>query len=182
MVSGKGFRNLGYQSASHVASLGGVSRLSPKSKLSWCQPMVQSMNNTNTLISGDNKGWASYLLERETNGPTSDTALPGQGGFVAAFAASNLGDVTPNTQGSVCVGGPQAGKSCDTLHSTCVDILGRQRCELCHSSGPGVDMFDSTRIIAERQVCVSARFFCARCVSVCAFCVCVRVSRCVAAL
>ena len=54
------------------------------------------MNNTNTLISGDNKGYASYLLEKEMNGPQS---LPGTGPFVAAFASTNLGDVSPNTAG-----------------------------------------------------------------------------------
>ncbi len=32
------------------------------------------MNNTNTLISGDNKGHASYLMERDMN----KGALPGQ--------------------------------------------------------------------------------------------------------
>lgn len=32
------------------------------------------MNNTNTLISGDNKGYASYLMEKSMN----KGALPGQ--------------------------------------------------------------------------------------------------------
>ena len=32
------------------------------------------MNNTNTLISGDNKGYASYLMEKDMN----NGALPGQ--------------------------------------------------------------------------------------------------------
>jgi neutral ceramidase len=53
-----------------------------------------SMNNTNTLTSGDNRGYASYALEREINGKDVPT---GKGSFVAAFASSNLGDVSPNT-------------------------------------------------------------------------------------
>ena len=32
------------------------------------------MNNTNTLISGDNKGYASYLMEKDLN----NGALPGK--------------------------------------------------------------------------------------------------------
>ena len=31
------------------------------------------MNNTNLLVSGDNKGYASYLFERAKNGPTNVT-------------------------------------------------------------------------------------------------------------
>jgi hypothetical protein len=33
------------------------------------------MNNTNTLVSGDNKGYASYLFEQLKNGPTNVTRL-----------------------------------------------------------------------------------------------------------
>ena len=29
--------------------------------------------------------------------------LPGKGSFVAAFASTNLGDVSPNTKGPTCV-------------------------------------------------------------------------------
>ena len=39
-------------------------------------------------------------MERQHNG--NDT-LPGEGDFVAAFASSNLGDVSPNTAGAACV-------------------------------------------------------------------------------
>jgi neutral ceramidase len=63
--------------------------------LNWFAVHGTSMNNTNTLISGDNKGYASYLFENDLNGD----ALPGMGPFVAAFASTNLGDVSPNTAG-----------------------------------------------------------------------------------
>ena len=36
----------------------------PLGVLNWFAVHGTSMNNTNTLISGDNKGYASYLLER----------------------------------------------------------------------------------------------------------------------
>lgn len=51
-----------------------------------------SMTNTNTLISGDNKGYAAYHLEHDAMGVRY---LEGKG-FVAAFAQTNAGDMTPN--------------------------------------------------------------------------------------
>lgn len=39
-------------------------------------------------------------MEKHFNG--IDT-LPGKGDFVAAFASSNLGDVSPNTNGAKCI-------------------------------------------------------------------------------
>ena len=41
---------------------------------SWFAVHCTSMNNTNNLISGDNKGYASYLMEKYMN----NGALPGQ--------------------------------------------------------------------------------------------------------
>lgn len=51
-----------------------------------------SMTNTNTLISGDNKGYAAYHFEHDAMGVRY---LEGKG-FVAAFAQTNAGDMTPN--------------------------------------------------------------------------------------
>lgn len=39
-----------------------------------------------------------------------------QGGFVAGFSSSNLGDVSPNTKGPHCV---NSGLPCDYLNSSC---------------------------------------------------------------
>ncbi len=61
-----------------------------------------SMNNTNTLVSSDNKGLASLLFEADMN-PAG--TLFGQGKFVAAFGQSNEGDVSPNTKGPSCPDG-----------------------------------------------------------------------------
>jgi neutral ceramidase len=55
------------------------------------------VNNTNRLINGDNKGYASYLVEKMMNRGNT-------GKFVAAFAQSNEGDVSPNTLGAYCTG------------------------------------------------------------------------------
>lgn len=101
-----------------------------------------SMNNTNTLTSGDNRGYASYSLEREINGPHVPT---GHGSFVAAFASTNLGDVSPNTMGAKCI---DTGLPCDAATSTC-----NGRNELCIAFGPGTngDMVESTQIIGNKQ-------------------------------
>ena len=83
------------------------------------------MNNTNQLISGDNKGVASLMLEKHMN----EGQLPGKGPFVAAFASTNLGDVSPNTKGPHCL---DTGLPCDLEHSTC-----NGRTQLCVAFGPG---------------------------------------------
>jgi neutral ceramidase len=64
-----------------------------------------------------------------------------QGRFVAAFASSNLGDVTPNIKGPRC---QKSGKPCDIPGPSC------DANELCVASGPGDDMKESTRIIAQQ--------------------------------
>ncbi|XP_078579900.1 neutral ceramidase B-like isoform X2 [Branchiostoma floridae x Branchiostoma japonicum] len=107
--------------------------------ISWFAVHCTSMNFTNGLISGDNKGYASLLFEADMN----TDSLAGQGSFVAAFAQSNEGDVSPNTRGPHC---QDTGLPCDLETSTC-----NGKSELCVSPGPGVDMIDSTRIIGEKQ-------------------------------
>ncbi|XP_039472085.1 neutral ceramidase [Oreochromis aureus] len=104
--------------------------------ISWFAVHAVSMNYTNRMVSSDNMGYASYLLEQDKN----PGGLPGQGSFVAGFSSSNLGDVTPNTRGPYCV---NTGLPCDYLNSSC-PIGGTT---MCLASGPGEDMFESTRII-----------------------------------
>lgn len=108
--------------------------------VNWFAVHGTSMNNTNTLTSGDNKGYASYLLEKYVNG---DDSTPGRGPFVAAFGSTNLGDVSPNTAGPICI---DTGLPCDGETSSCDG-----KCENCIASGPGKDMFESTQIIGEKQ-------------------------------
>jgi len=113
----------------------------PLGMLNWFAIHGTSMNNTNKLISGDNRGRASMLFEQAMNGD----ALPGMGPFVAAFAATNLGDVSPNTAGPRCL---DTGLPCDGSTSTC-----NGRNEMCVAFGPGTDgdMYESTNIIGTKQ-------------------------------
>ncbi|XP_051679868.2 neutral ceramidase isoform X2 [Oryctolagus cuniculus] len=106
--------------------------------ISWFAIHPVSMNNSNHLVNGDNMGYASYLFEQEKN--RGD--LPGQGPFVAAFASSNLGDVSSNIVGPHCI---NTGESCDNANSSC-PIGGPN---MCIATGPGQDMFDSTQIIGQ---------------------------------
>jgi len=114
----------------------------------WFAVHATSLNNTNVLVSGDNKGYASYLYEEDKNGKDRPT---GTGTFVAAFASSNLGDVSPNTKGPFC---RDTGLPCDTVHSTC-----NGKSEQCSSMGPGVDMFDSCKIIGTKQYNKAAELY-----------------------
>eukprot|EP00934_Nitzschia_sp_Nitz4_P002185 Nitzschia sp. Nitz4//scaffold170_size48074//31888//34729//NITZ4_007109-RA/size48074-snap-gene-0.37-mRNA-1//1//CDS//3329538652//2185//frame0 len=112
----------------------------PLGLVNWFAVHGTSMNASNLLISGDNKGYASYLMERYVNG---NKTLPGMGAFVAAFASTNLGDVSPNTRGPRCV---DTGLPCDLLTSTC-----NGRNAMCIASGPGDNMVESTEIIGRKQ-------------------------------
>ncbi|NWT06263.1 ASAH2 ceramidase, partial [Mionectes macconnelli] len=106
--------------------------------ISWFAVHPVSMNNTNHLVNSDNVGYASYLFEQDKN----KGMLPGEGSFVAAFASSNLGDVSPNTRGPTCA---DTGESCDNPQSSC-PVGGAT---MCVAKGPGNDMFESTRIIGQ---------------------------------
>jgi neutral ceramidase len=58
--------------------------------IDWFAVHATSMGNKNRLISSDNKGYASYLFERAKGANYSLSQT-----FVAAFAQSNEGDVSP---------------------------------------------------------------------------------------
>ncbi|KAJ1451704.1 Neutral/alkaline nonlysosomal ceramidase [Pelagophyceae sp. CCMP2097] len=107
--------------------------------VAWFAVHPTSLNNSNILVSGDHKGMAATLLERETRG-------------FAAFAASNLGDVSPNILGARC---RDTGLPCDFNTSACPQMNAagavELRTELCSGVGPGKDMFESAAIIASRQ-------------------------------
>ncbi|KAG1702408.1 Neutral ceramidase [Nymphon striatum] len=111
----------------------------PIGMLNWFPVHCTSMNKTNRLISGDNKGLASLLFEQYME----ESSLFGNSSFVAAFSQANEGDVTPNIMGPRC---QYTGLPCDLLTSTCDGNSAS-----CMASGPGKDMFESTKIIAERQ-------------------------------
>ncbi len=87
--------------------------------INWFAVHPTAMTYNNKLISGDQKGHASYLMESKLGSK--------DGRFVAAFAQSNCGDVTPNLN--------------------------------LNNTGPGSDEFQTTRIIAERQVDTALKIF-----------------------
>jgi len=107
--------------------------------LNWFPVHCTSMNNTNTLISSDNKGYAELLFEQAMD-PSS---LVGKSNFVAAFAQPHEGDISPNTNGPRCI---DTGKPCHTSKSSCDGDNTK-----CIASGPGKDMFESTKIIGNKQ-------------------------------
>ncbi|CAK9823728.1 Neutral ceramidase [Anthophora retusa] len=109
----------------------------PLGVINWFPIHPTSMNNTNHFVSSDNVGYASILFEKAMN----KDSLVGKGPFVAAFASTNLGDVSPNTRGPKC---EFSGENCSEQY-TCP---GKK--ERCFASGPGRDMFESTNIIANK--------------------------------
>eukprot|EP01133_Synstelium_polycarpum_P015946 gene15946-18959_t len=115
----------------------------PMAALTFFAVHCTSMNNTNHLISGDNKGYASYMWEKNVNGNSS---FPGTGPFIAAFGQSNEGDVSPNTNGATC----PDGTPCSLGDSTCGG-----KNEGCIARGAvgstNGDIFESTIIIGTNQ-------------------------------
>ncbi|KAI8054263.1 Neutral/alkaline nonlysosomal ceramidase [Syncephalis plumigaleata] len=111
--------------------------------LNWFATHGTSMNNTNLLVSGDNKGYAAIKFEQTMNPAESKTGL--SNGFVAAFSQSNMGDVSPNIEGAKCL---DTGLPCDYDRSTC-----NGKNELCVARGPGWRQgdFASNQIIGDRQ-------------------------------
>lgn len=62
---------------------------------------------------------------------------------MSAFASANLGDVSPNIKGPICI---NTGLPCDEVSSSCGGDA-----QYCIAFGPGEDMFESTKIIGERM-------------------------------
>jgi len=66
----------------------------PVGAINWFAVHGTSMSGDNKLISSDNKGFAAYHWEREVEG--GDYLADGGPDFVAAFAQTNAGDMSPN--------------------------------------------------------------------------------------
>ncbi|MEE1928950.1 neutral/alkaline ceramidase [Streptomyces sp. TRM 70351] len=62
--------------------------------VNWFATHCTSMSGDNRLVSADNKGFAAYHWEREVAGADYLDAAPPP--FVAAFAQTNAGDMSPN--------------------------------------------------------------------------------------
>ena len=95
--------------------------------ISWFPVHCTSINNTNDLISGDNKGVASQYLEKwavKQSAARADSQEPGQlqvtHDFVAAFGQANVGDTSPNIQGAFCQ--DTGVVICPSSEHTCVSV------------------------------------------------------------
>ncbi|KAI8341054.1 Neutral/alkaline nonlysosomal ceramidase [Chlamydoabsidia padenii] len=112
--------------------------------INWFAVHGVSVNKTNRLVNGDNKGYAAYSVEKSklfSNTLVSNST----DAFVAAFAQSNEGDVSPHTFGFFCTGTDQL---CDGTKTN--------KCpwgSTCQGRGPGwlVGHLESNRIIGENQ-------------------------------
>lgn len=93
--------------------------------LNWYAVHGTSAHNNNTQVTGDNKGVAAYLFEKEYS--SSPDAAPG---FVAGFSQANVGDTSPNVLGQWCQDG--SGQQCSLETSTCAD----GKATSCHGRGP----------------------------------------------
>jgi neutral ceramidase len=72
----------------------------PVGMISWFATHGTSMTNTNALISPDNKGYAQYRTEHDLHG----VQWSQRGTFVAAFAQTNAGDMSPNLRNGGALG------------------------------------------------------------------------------
>ncbi len=75
------------------------STATPLGVINWFSVHPTSMPVENRMISSDNKGLAGMMFEGKING---DGAQIGKGPFIAAFASSTLGDLSPNIIGPYC--------------------------------------------------------------------------------
>lgn len=99
----------------------------PMGILSWFPVHGTSLYQNNTLITGDNKGVAAYLLEEYMKEQNPD--------FTAGFSQANVGDTSPNTLGAFC---EDTGLPCSFKDSTCGG-----RTQPCHGRGPMFRDLDS---------------------------------------
>lgn len=91
--------------------------------LTWFPVHGTSMLGNNTLISGDNKGVAARLFEKDI-----ERSGLAEKDFLAGFSQANVGDTSPNVLGAYCEDG--SGEQCSFEDSTCNGT------KLCHGRGP----------------------------------------------
>jgi neutral ceramidase len=88
--------------------------------INWFATHGTSMTNRNMLISGDNKGYAAYYWERVLSGV--DYLGEDEPDFIAAFAQTNAGDMSPNLNR-----GPGSGPTDDEFENT--RIVGQRQAD-----------------------------------------------------
>lgn len=93
--------------------------------INWFPVHATSMSTGNTLVSADNKGYASYRWERELH--HVDYLDHGRPDFVASFAQTNAGDMSPNLNLA-----PSSGPTEDEFENT--RIIGTRMLEAAATS------------------------------------------------
>jgi neutral ceramidase len=101
--------------------------------INWFATHGTSMTNRNTLISSDNKGYAAYHWERLDASVDYLATTPPD--FVAAFAQTNAGDMSPNLNRR-----PGSGPTEDEFENT--RIIGTRQCSAATqlAAEPGVEV------------------------------------------
>lgn len=97
--------------------------------VTWFPVHCTSINNTNSLISGDNKGVAAQFLEGWAAGAGQADANGNDtmgSNFVGAFGQANVGDTSPNVLGAFCY---DTGTRTVPLQLTLVETDVCSRCE-----------------------------------------------------
>lgn len=90
--------------------------------INWFAAHCTSMTNRNRLISSDNKGYAAYAWERLAFGVDYRADLDDNPRFIAAFAQTNAGDMSPNLDLR-----PGHGPTDDEFENT--RIIGTRQCD-----------------------------------------------------
>jgi neutral ceramidase len=88
--------------------------------INWFATHGTSMTNRNCLISADNKGYAAYYWERVLSGV--DYLAESESDFIAAFAQTNTGDMSPNLNRA-----PGSGPTEDEFENT--RIIGQRQAD-----------------------------------------------------
>ncbi|OAL45614.1 neutral ceramidase precursor [Pyrenochaeta sp. DS3sAY3a] len=101
--------------------------------LNWFAVHGTSLLGNQTLVAGDNKGVAAYLLEQDI--AANAQSVNAAEGFVAGFSQSNVGDTTPNVLGAYCEDG--SNQQCRLNDSTCGG-----KSQDCHGRGPHFGLND----------------------------------------
>jgi len=117
----------------------------PIGLLHWVAAHAVSIDKTNNLISGDNKGYAAWKFEK-----TFGADYRSNKNFVAAFANSNAGDASPNIAGDVDGDGDW-------------ECRANENFACARESGEGhyqaaLRMFESADTVVRKQLLASHRF------------------------
>lgn len=127
--------------------------------VNWFATHGTSMTNRNRLISSDNKGYAAYAWERLAGGV--DYLAGEQPSFIAAFAQTNAGDMSPNLNRR-----PGSGPTEDQFANTRI-VGGRQYDAAAALVGTGAELtggietrlthIDLTDFVVDAQFCPDGR-------------------------